>query len=96
MYRHPLLPNTTPPFRDGDNLVGHLLREHVLPATHGPFPARGVQDPHDRRSPPLSLIEWLRDLQSHTAARGALLVADAHQGGDGVDCQGEVLDGIEW
>lgn len=90
MHPPPPFPNPTPPLHNRNQLISNLMRKHRPPTPLSPPLPRRIQYPHHRRPPPLPLPQRDGDLQRYAPAGGAFLRSDPHEGGDGVDCEGEV------
>lgn len=90
MHRFPPIPHSTTTFRNSDQLVSNSLSETAVPPL-----VRGIDDPSDRRPPPLSLHQRNGYLHGGTSAGNTLLLTDLNQRCDRVDNQGEVEDGVQ-
>ena len=96
VHNPPPVPNRRPPLHDRDDLARQPVRELVAPAPHGRLLGDGVEDPLEGNAPPLAHLERDGQLERLASARRAAEVADAHQGRDRVDGEGEVDDWVEW
>jgi hypothetical protein len=88
-------PDAAATLDDGNHLLRNALSEAVLSASHVAPLRRSAHNPLDGLPTALPLTKRDRNLQRNTTTSGTPLATNSQKGGNRVNCQCEVENGVE-